>query len=68
MRGKLVPDTFSPVDVLDRLVDKGVVIEKGWVMLPLDLVRLEAQVVISSLNTYLAEAGGLTDASTEPPS
>jgi len=62
MRSRLVGDTFGVVEVLDRVLDKGVVVEKGWVLLSLDLVHLEARVVISSLSPYLAEPGGPTHA------
>jgi hypothetical protein len=43
-------------DVLDRVLDKGVVID-AWVSVALvgiDLVTVEARVVVASISTYLA--------------
>ncbi len=52
------------IDVLDRVLDKGIVID-AWVRVSLvgiDLVTVEARVVVASIDTYLryAEAVGLT--------
>ena len=54
----------SLVDVLDRVLDKGVVID-AWVRVSLvgiDLLAIEARVVVASIETYLkyAEAVGVT--------
>jgi len=54
----------SLVEVIDRILDKGVVID-AWVRLSLvgiELLALEARAVIASVETYLkyAEAIGLT--------
>src|SRR5512134_3402966 len=54
----------SLVDVLDRVLDKGIVID-AWVRISLvgiDLITIEARVVVASIDTYLkyAEAVGLT--------
>jgi gas vesicle structural protein len=54
----------SLIDVLDRVLDKGIVID-AWARLSLvgiELLSLEARVVVSSVETYLqyAEAIGLT--------
>ncbi len=46
------------IDVLDRVLDKGIVID-AWVRLSLagvDLLMLEARIVIASLETYLSYA------------
>jgi len=43
------------IDVLDRVLDKGIVVD-AWIKLSLvgvDLLTLEARVVIASLETYL---------------
>jgi hypothetical protein len=43
------------VDVLDRVLDKGIVID-GWARLSIagiDLVGLELKVVVASIETYL---------------
>src|SRR5712664_2425059 len=45
----------SPIDVLDRVLDKGIVID-AWVRLSLvgiDLITVEARVVVASIATYL---------------
>ncbi|MDP2857778.1 MAG: gas vesicle structural protein GvpA [Bacillota bacterium] len=54
----------SLVEVLDRILDKGIVID-AWVRVSLvgiELLAVEARVVIASVETYLkyAEAIGLT--------
>jgi len=60
----------SPIDVLDRVLDKGIVID-AWVRLSLvgiDLITVEARVVIASIDTYLkyAEAVGITSTVARP--
>ncbi len=55
-------ESSSVIDVLDRVLDKGIVID-AWVRLSLvgiDLVTVEARVVVASIATYLqfTEAGG----------
>src|SRR2546428_11787556 len=58
----------SLIDVLDRVLDKGIVID-AWVRVSLvgiDLITVEARVVVASIETYLkySEAvGSLTPAS-----
>ena len=52
----------SLIDVLDRVLDKGIVID-AWVRVSLvgiDLITVEARVVVASIETYLkyAEAVG----------
>ena len=45
----------SLIDILDRVLDKGIVID-AWVRVSLvgiDLVVLEARVVVASIETYL---------------
>lgn len=56
----------SLIDVLDRVLDKGIVID-AWVRVSLvgiDLITVEARVVVASIDTYLryADALGLTPA------
>lgn len=58
------------IDVLDRVLDKGIVID-AWVRISLvgiDLITVEARVVVASIDTYLkyAEAVGLTPAVSRP--
>ena len=52
----------SLIDVLDRVLDKGIVID-AWVRISLvgiDLITVEARVVVASIDTYMkyAEAVG----------
>ena len=54
----------SLVEVIDRILDKGVVVD-AWVRVSLvgiELLAVEARVVVSSIETWLkyAEAVGLT--------
>jgi gas vesicle structural protein len=61
----------SIVDVLDRVLDKGIVID-AWVRVSLvgiDLITVEARVVVASIDTYLryAEAMGITAPVARPP-
>lgn len=56
----------SLAEVVDRILDKGIVID-AWVRLSLvgiELLAIEARVVVASVDTYLkyAEAVGLTTA------
>lgn len=58
------PGGSSLIDVLDRVLDKGIVID-AYVRVSLvgiDLVTVEARVVVASIETYLkySEAVGLT--------
>ena len=60
----------SLIDVLDRVLDKGIVID-AWVRVSLvgiDLVSVEARIVVASVETYLkyAEAVGLTASAAAP--
>lgn len=60
------PGGTSLIDVLDRVLDKGIVID-AYVRVSLvgiDLVTVEARVVVASIDTYLkyTEAVGLTPA------
>lgn len=53
----------SLIDVLDRVLDKGIVID-AWVRISLvgiDLITVEARVVVASIDTYLkyADAVGM---------
>ena len=60
----------SLIDVLDRVLDKGIVID-AWVRISLvgiDLITVEARIVVASIDTYLkyAEAVGITSPSARP--
>ena len=60
----------SLIDVLDRVLNKGIVID-AWVRISLvgiDLITVEARVVVASIDTYLkyADAVGLTGLVSRP--
>lgn len=64
------PGGSSLIDVLDRVLDKGIVID-AWVRVSLvgiDLVTVEARVVVASIDTYLkySEAVGMTAPGSRP--
>lgn len=64
------PSGSSLIDVLDRVLDKGIVID-AWVRVSLvgiDLVTVEARIVVASIDTYLkySEAVGITSPSARP--
>lgn len=59
----------SLVDVLDRVLDKGIVVD-AWVRLSIvgiDLVTVEARVIISSIDTYIRYAGAVGALPTAAP-
>ena len=63
-------DSSSLAEVVDRILDKGIVIDV-WARVSLvgiELLSIEARVVIASVETYLkyAEAIGLTAAAAAP--
>ncbi|HUB10149.1 MAG TPA: gas vesicle structural protein GvpA [Myxococcales bacterium] len=60
----------SLIDVLDRVLDKGIVID-AWVRVSLvgiDLITVEARVVVASIDTYLkySEAVGQAAPASKP--
>ena len=60
----------SLIDVLDRVLDKGIVID-AWVRVSLvgiDLITVEARVVVASIDTYLkySEAVGQVSQASRP--
>jgi hypothetical protein len=64
------PGGTSLIDVLDRVLDKGIVID-AWVRVSLvgiDLITVEARIVVASIDTYLryAEAMGITQPIARP--
>ena len=64
------PTDSNVIDVLDRVLDKGIVID-AWVrisLVGLDLVTVQARVVVASIETYLgyAPALGAVDTVTSP--
>jgi hypothetical protein len=64
-----VPASSSLAEVLDRILDKGIVID-AWVRISLvgiEILTVEARVVVASVATYLkySEAIGLTATAAE---
>jgi gas vesicle structural protein len=62
--------TTSLIDVLDRVLDKGIVID-AWVRVSLvgiDLITVEARIVVASIDTYLkySEAVGQVASVSKP--
>ncbi len=65
-----VNSSSSLAEVIDRILDKGIVVD-AWVRVSLvgiELLAIEARVVIASVETYLkyAEAVGLTQSAAMP--
>ncbi|MCY7332725.1 MAG: gas vesicle structural protein GvpA [Pseudanabaena sp. CAN_BIN31] len=65
-----VNSSSSLAEVIDRILDKGIVID-AWVRVSLvgiELLSIEARIVIASVDTYLkyAEAIGLTASAAVP--
>jgi hypothetical protein len=63
-------DSSSLAEVVDRILDKGIVID-AWIKVSLvgiELLSIEARIVIASVETYLkyAEAIGLTASAAAP--
>jgi hypothetical protein len=61
----------SLIDVLDRVLDKGIVID-AWVRVSLvgiDLITVEARIVVASIDTYLkySEAVSQIGSVSKPP-
>ena len=64
------PGGTSLIDVLDRVLDKGIVID-AWVRISvvgIDLITVEARIVVASIDTYLkyADAVGITAPASRP--
>ena len=64
------PGGTSLIDVLDRILDKGIVVD-AWVRISLvgiDLITVEARVVVASIDTYLkySEAVGAAATASRP--
>lgn len=62
-------ESASLIDVLDRILDKGVVID-AWVRVSLagvELITIEGRVVIASIETYLERAEQLGPMSLAAP-
>jgi hypothetical protein len=58
----------SIIDVLDRVLDKGIVVD-AWVrvsVVGIDLITVEARVVVASISTYLTYAHSLAEIAPVP--
>jgi hypothetical protein len=55
MAGERAPAGTSLVDVLDRVLDKGIVIDAyvRVTLVGIDLIGVEARIVVASVDTYL---------------
>jgi hypothetical protein len=63
-----VSATTSVIDVLEHVLDKGIVID-AWVLVSLigiDLLTIEARIVVASIESYLSHASALSGLSTRP--
>ena len=69
MRVERTAATSNLVEVLDRVLDKGIVID-AWVRVSLvgiELVTVEARVVVASIATYLGYSDALSLKQTSMP-
>src|SRR5262245_29437603 len=67
MTVKRTPNTWSLIDVFDRVLDKGIVID-AWVRMSLvgiDLLTVEARIVVASFATYLSYANAFAELKAE---
>jgi hypothetical protein len=58
MADRLVTDRPSTIDVLDRVLDKGIVIDGWWriAVAGIDLISVDGRAVVASIETYLRYA------------
>jgi hypothetical protein len=64
-----VRDDSSLIDILDRVLDKGIVVD-AWIrisLLDIDLITIDACVVVASIDTYLKYAKAIGATETEGP-
>jgi hypothetical protein len=68
MAERVVDDRPSTVDVLDRVLDKGIVIDGLWDMSVggVYLITVDARIIVASIETYLRYAPGLVLSSAPP--
>jgi hypothetical protein len=61
------PGTSNVIDVLDRVLDKGIVID-AWGRLSavgIELVTIEARIVVASISTYVGYSSVLAELSNQ---
>lgn len=59
----------SLLDVLDRILDKGIVVD-AWIrfsLIGIDFLTLEARIVVASIQTYLDYAEGIMTTELQSP-
>lgn len=59
----------SLLDVLDRILDKGIVVD-AWIrfsLIGIDFLTVEARIVVASLQTYLKYGEGLSTSGLQSP-
>jgi gas vesicle structural protein len=62
-------NSASVIDVLDRVLDKGIVTD-AWVRVSLvgiDLLTIEARVIVASIESYLHHAESFAELARHPP-
>ena len=69
--GRGAKGEIQTVDLLDRILDKGIIID-AWeriFLVGIDLITIEARVVVASIDTYRKHARpiGLLDSVPQPP-
>jgi gas vesicle structural protein len=63
-----VSASTSVIDVLDHVLDKGIVID-AWVLVSvagIDLLTIEARIVVASIESYLSHASALSELPLRP--
>jgi hypothetical protein len=63
-----VSSSASVIDVLDHVLDKGIVID-AWVLVSvvgIDLLTIEARIVVASIESYLNHASTLSRLTARP--
>jgi gas vesicle structural protein len=66
---RVTSGTTSVSDVLDRVLDKGIVID-AWVrvsVVGIDLLTIDARIVVASSETCLTHAGSVSELAAGPP-
>jgi hypothetical protein len=68
MAERLTASHASTIDILDRVLDKGIVIDGWWRVSVggLDLISVDGRVVVASIDTYLRHAPVVAQTSLHP--
>lgn len=56
-----MPESASLIDVLDRVLDKGIIVDAYFrvALAGIDVISVDAQVVVASIDTYFAYTDAL---------